>query len=119
MTDRVSLRGIRVFAHHGVHAEEQEHGQTFLIDVDVEIDLARAGATDDLADTIDYGGLAAAVAARASEERWDLIERVAERTAELVLEDERVSSVDVTVHKPEVVLPVPVSGVSVSISRRR
>lgn len=119
MTDRISLHGIRVFAHHGVYAEEQEHGQIFLIDVDVEIDLARAGATDELADTLDYGRLAAAIASRASAERWDLIERVAERTAELVLEDDRVSAVGVTVHKPEVVLPVPVAEVSVSISRRR
>lgn len=108
-----------MFAHHGVYTEEREQGQIFLIDVDVEIDLAKAGATDDLADTLDYGRLAAAIAARASGERWNLIERVAERTAELVLEDDRVSAVDVMVHKPEVVLPVPVAGVSVSISRRR
>lgn len=108
-----------MFAHHGVYAEEQERGQIFLIDVDVQIDLAQAGATDDLADTLDYGRLAAAIASRTAAERWDLIERVAERTAELVLEDDRVSSVDVTVHKPEVVLAVPVAGVSVSISRRR
>lgn len=119
MTDRISLRGIRVFAHHGVYTEEKEHGQIFLIDVDLEIDLAQAGATDDLTDTLDYGWLAAAIASRATGERWDLIERVAQRTAELVLEDDRVSSVDVTVHKPEVVLPVPVAGVSVSISRPR
>lgn len=119
MTDRISLRGIRVFARHGVHAEEQEHGQIFLIDVAVEMDLAGAGASDDLADTLDYGRLAAAIASRASGERWDLLERVAERTAQLVLDDDRVASVDVTVHKPEVVLPVPVAGVSVSISRHR
>lgn len=119
MTDRISLRGIRVFAHHGVYSEEQERGQIFLIDVDVELDLATAGATDDLADTLDYGRLADEIASRASRERWDLIERVAQRVAELVLEDDRVSSVDVTVHKPEVVLPVPVAGVSVSISRHR
>lgn len=119
MTDRISLRGIRVFAHHGVYAEEQERGQIFLIDVDIEIDLAAAAASDDLADTLDYGRLADAIASRASRERWDLIERVAERTADLVLEDDRVSAVDVTVHKPEVVLPVPVAGVSVSISRGR
>ncbi len=119
MTDRISLRGIRVFAHHGVYDEEQERGQIFLVDVDVEIDLAAAGASDDLADTLDYGRLAEEIASRASGERWDLIERVAERTADLVLEDDRVAAVDVTVHKPEVVLPVPVAGVSVSISRRR
>ena len=118
MSDRISLRGIRVFAFHGVHSTEQEQGQIFLIDVDVEMDLARAGATDDLAATIDYGVLASDIASRASSERWNLIERVAQRTADLVLEDDRVAAVDVTVHKPEVVLPVPVAEVSVSIRRR-
>ncbi len=119
MMDRISLRGIRVFAFHGVHASEQEQGQVFLIDIDVELDLSEAGETDELGATIDYGVLASDIASRASNERWNLIERVAQRTADLVLEDSRVSAVDVTVHKPEVVLPVPVAGVSVSIRRQR
>lgn len=117
--DRIRLDGIRVFAHHGVYEEEKERGQVFLIDVHIAIDLSAAGQTDDLAATIHYGELADAIVGRASTERWDLIERVAERTAELVLEDSRVDEVSVTVHKPEVTLPTPVAAVSVSVTRGR
>lgn len=119
MSDHIHLEGIRVFAHHGVYDEEKRRGQIFLIDVDIAIDLSSAGKTDDLTRTIHYGELADAIAHRASSERWDLIERVAERTAELVLEDSRVSEVCVRVHKPEVTLPTPVAGVSVSVTRER
>ena len=119
MSDRIHLQGIRVFAHHGVYDEEKRRGQIFLIDVDIAIDLSEAGSTDDLTRTIHYGELADAIVQRATSERWDLIERVAERIAELVLEDSRVEAVTVTVHKPEVTLPTPVAGVSVAVTRER
>ncbi len=119
MGDWIRLDGIRVFAYHGVYDEEKERGQIFLIDVHLRMDLSVAGETDDLAATIHYGELADAINQRASAERWDLIERVAERTAELVLDDPRVDEVTVTVHKPEVTLPTPVASVSVSVTRGR
>jgi dihydroneopterin aldolase len=119
MEDCIHLDGIRVYAHHGVYEDEKARGQVFLIDVHISIDLSGAGRTDDLGQTIHYGDLADAIVERASNERWDLIERVAERTAELVLEDARVEQVRVTVHKPEVTLPTPVGNVSVSVTRGR
>jgi dihydroneopterin aldolase len=119
MRDGIHLHGVRVYAHHGVYEEEKRRGQVFLIDVDIAMDLSEAGRTDDLARTIHYGELADAIVRRASSERWDLIERVAERTAELVLEDPRVEEVTVRVHKPEVTLPTPVANVSVSVTRGR
>lgn len=119
MGDWIRLDGIRVFAYHGVYDEEKLRGQIFLIDVHLRMDLSVAGKSDDLSATIHYGELADAIVQRASSERWDLIERVAERTAELVLEDPRVDEVTVSVHKPEVTLPTPVASVSVSVTRKR
>lgn len=119
MGDCIALEGIRVFAHHGVYEEEKERGQVFLIDVHLDMDLSIPGRSDDLEDTVHYGELADEIVKRASSERWNLIERVAERTAGLVLEDARVSSVRVTVHKPEVTLPTPVAAVSVTVVRDR
>ncbi len=119
MTDQIVLRGIEVFARHGVFAEERERGQRFLVDVVAALDLSAASASDDLADTLDYGALVQAVHDRVATERWDLIERVAERVADLVLEDARVSAVEVTVHKPEAPIPVAVADVAVVIRRSR
>lgn len=117
--DTITLTGVEVFAHHGVFDEERIAGQTFIIDVEVGLDLADARSNDDLDATLDYGWLAAAIHRRVSSERWNLIERVAERVADLVLADERVQQVTVTVHKPEAPIPVGFEDVAVTISRGR
>lgn len=117
--DAIELLGLEVFAHHGVLDHERELGQRFVIDVRLEVDLAPAGASDDLVDTVDYGTLAGRVAARVTDERHDLIETVAERVAEVCLDDARVRAVEITVHKPTAPLPVPAREVAVTVRRRR
>ena len=119
MSDSIRIDGLRVFGHHGVLAHERELGQTFTVDVALELDLAAAGASDDLADTVDYGALTGALAAVVSDERYDLIERLAQRLAETCLEDRRVAAVTVTVLKPHAPVPAPVDDVRVTIRRTR
>ena len=119
MTDRIKLTGIEVFAYHGVLTEEKERGQIFVVDVELFLDLADAASSDDLSATVHYGELAQAVHDRVKDERWDLIERVAGRVADLVLEDSRVEGVEVTIHKPSAPIDVPFSDVAVTISRLR
>lgn len=119
MTDRIALRGLTAFGHHGVLAHEQALGQTFTVDAELELDLAAAGASDALADTVDYGALSAALAAVVSDERYDLIERLATRLCEVCLADARVAAVTVTVHKPHAPVPVPVADVTVTLRRTR
>ncbi len=58
MADRIELRGLIVRGNHGVYEHERRDGQDFVIDITVWIDLAAAAASDDLADTFDYGTLA-------------------------------------------------------------
>ncbi|MFZ0492412.1 MAG: dihydroneopterin aldolase [Acidimicrobiia bacterium] len=119
MDGTIRLTGLRVFAHHGVLPEEQVDGQEFVIDVTVDMDLKRAVESDELAFTVDYGALADRIRRRVSEERWNLIERVAGRVVDLVLEDERVEAVEVTVHKPNAPIGAEFDDVSVSIRRTR
>ncbi len=115
--DSITLLGLRIPAHHGLLPEERVEGQTFLVDVTAWLDLAEAGKTDDLSHTLDYGSLAEAIHRRVSGERWNLIERVATRVSDLVLEDCRVSRVEVTVHKPEAPIAVGFEDVAVTIVR--
>lgn len=117
--DRIELRGIEVFGRHGVLAHEQELGQTFVIDATLELDLARAGASDDLADTVDYGALSGALVRVVRDERYDLIERLATRLCEVCLADARVAAATVTVHKPHAPVPVPLADVAVTLRRVR
>ena len=117
--DRIRLTGIEATGHHGVYPHERQDGQQFIADVELHVDTRPAAEQDQLDRSVDYGGLAEAVAAVLSGEPADLIETVAERIAALALSDERVRAVDVVVHKPQAPVTVPVVDVSVAIHRDR
>ncbi len=117
--DEIRLTGISVRAHHGVYPEEQDQGQDFVVDLVARLDLSAAGESDRLEDTVDYGALAQKVHDLVAAERWNLLERVAARVAELVLDDGRVREVEVTLHKPQAPMPLDFSDVSVMVRRCR
>lgn len=119
MTDRITLRGLRVHGHHGVLPAEREHGQEFLIDVDLEVDTRSASSTDDLTETVDYAALSDRVAAVVSGEPVNLIETLAARVAEVCLVDGHVRAVTVEVHKPHAPVSVAVDDITVRIRRER
>jgi dihydroneopterin aldolase len=119
MTDRIELRGLRALGVHGVLPEEQTRAQPFDVDLDVEADLSTAGHTDRLEDTLDYGAMADAVERVVSAEHHQLLERLAERIAEEVLGDERVTSVTVTVRKLRPPVPQDLATSGVRITRKR
>ncbi len=117
--DRITLTGIEVVAHHGALPHEREHGQRFVVDAVLEVDLAHAARSDDLADTVDYGGLAQRIAGLAAGEPVDLIEALAGRIADACLEDGRITAVEVTVHKPSAPVGVVARDVAVTLRRER
>ena len=117
MSDRIRLTGLRVRGFHGVLPAERRDGQDFLVDVALELDLAPAAATDDLTRTVDYGALAERLAAVVAGEPVQLIETLAVRLADVCLADRRVSSAEVTVHKPSAPISVPFADVSVTVVR--
>jgi dihydroneopterin aldolase/2-amino-4-hydroxy-6-hydroxymethyldihydropteridine diphosphokinase len=117
--DRILLTGIRVRAFHGVHAEERERGQDFVVDLELHVSTAAAAASDDVRDTVHYGVLARRVAAAVAADPVNLIETVAERVATLALEFEGVVRVRVTVHKPDAPIPLPFEDVAVVVDRAR
>ena len=50
----IELRGLNFFAYHGVLPEEREQGNTFVVDLSLEANIARAIYTDELEDTVNY-----------------------------------------------------------------
>ncbi|GLZ48658.1 7,8-dihydroneopterin aldolase [Actinomycetospora sp. NBRC 106375] len=119
LADRIALRGLRVRGHHGVFDHERRDGQDFVLDLVLELDLAAAGASDDLADTVDYGALADTAAAVVAGPPRRLIEAVAAEVAARVLSDARVVAVEVTLHKPQAPIAVPFDDVAVVVRRER
>ena len=99
MADQIEVRGIRAMGVIGVLAEEKVRPQPFEVDLVMECDLTEAGATDDLATTVNYGLAGDRVVAVITGESHELLERVAQRIADEVLAMDRVVAVEVTVKK--------------------
>jgi len=119
MIDRIALTGLRARGRHGVYDFERESGQEFVVDVVLELPLARAAASDDVADTVDYGELASRLVAVVTGEPVALIEMLASRLVATCLDDPRVFAATVTVHKPQAPIPHEFADVSVTIRRER
>lgn len=119
--DRIELRGLRLTAVVGVLPEERDRAQPLEVDLDLVADLSAAGASDDLADTVDYGAVCDEVAQVCASARPLLLERLAEEVAAAVLaRDGRICSVEVAIRKlrPPVPHALASSGVRVVRARR-
>ena len=119
VSDQIVLKGISAVGHHGVLDFEKRDGQTFVVDVTMQVDLAPAGASDDLADTVNYAEVAGDVVALVQGEPLDLIEALAARIADRVLARPLVEAVEVVVHKPQAPVGHPFTDVQVRVVRER
>ncbi|WP_345753665.1 2-amino-4-hydroxy-6-hydroxymethyldihydropteridine diphosphokinase [Bifidobacterium pseudocatenulatum] len=117
--DQIRLTGVRAVGKHGVLDFEHERAQTFVVDATLFLDLAPAGHSDDLHDTVDYGAIAKGIVAIIEGEHVDLIEKLADRIANMILEYPAVAQTQVTVHKPSAPIVVPFDDVSVTVERSR
>jgi 7,8-dihydroneopterin aldolase/epimerase/oxygenase len=97
--DRILISGLRELGVHGVLPEEQVRPQPFEVDIELLVDVASAGRSDELDDTVDYGAVCEAVSRIVSSEQYRLLERLATRIAEVCRADPRVVGVVVEVRK--------------------
>lgn len=120
MNDKMILTGIEVFGYHGCSVEEQTLGQKFYVDIELNLDLSKAGRSDDYADTVDYVEILSCVEEIVGGPARRLIEKVAEDIAEKILSDfDKVESVTVTLHKPNAPLKFTYVDAAVKIFRKR
>ena len=115
--DRILISGLREMGVHGVLAEEQERAQPFQVDLELVVDLAAAGSSDALADTVDYGAISDAVRRVVADEHHQLLERLAARIAEVCRADARVNGVVVEVRKLQPPIAGQIDYVGVRIER--
>jgi dihydroneopterin aldolase len=120
VTDRIALNNMRFQGRHGVLAEEQATPQAFEVDVELALDLAPAGVSDDLSYTVDYREVFAIVRDTIEGPSRRLIESLAETIAARLVTGfagAGVSEVVVRVRKPNVLLPGALDAASVEITR--
>ncbi|HET6174534.1 MAG TPA: dihydroneopterin aldolase [Gaiellales bacterium] len=115
----IEVRGLTVHAHHGVHEDEREHGQPFVLDLVLVPRSSLGCETDRLGDTVSYGDAARMAVEVATSMRFDLIERLAAHVADTLLARLPLERATITVHKPEAPLGLELGDVAVTVSRVR
>jgi dihydroneopterin aldolase len=120
MTDFVYVTGLALHAFHGVMEHEATVGQTFYIDLVLDIDLTQASRSDRIADTVGYDQVVDVASRTFCAQRYRLVEAAAGAIADAVLTAfSAVTSVRVTVHKPHAPVAATFSDVGVTIVRNR
>lgn len=120
MSDTIFVTALSLHAYHGVMAHEAEVGQTFKLDILLNLDLQEASRSDKLADTVSYDQVVDAAAQAFCAQRFRLVEAAAGAVAQALLSRfEQVASVQITVHKPHAPIAATFDDVGVSIIRAR
>jgi dihydroneopterin aldolase len=107
MTDKILLIGAHFYARHGVSDDEQRLGGRYVVDVELESDLARAATSDNLADTTSYSDVYRTVREIIEGQSFRLIETLAETIAQALLARYAPKTVTVRVKKQ----PPPMDGI--------
>ena len=120
MSDQVFVNGLALHAYHGVMPHEGKVGQSFILDLVMDIDLAAAAKSDKLADTVGYDVVADVVSRAFTAKRYRLVEAAAGAVADAVLGNfPRIQKVRVTVRKPHAPVAAIFTDVGVIITRTR
>ena len=103
--DKIALKGMVFYGYHGVAPEEQKLGQRFIVDLEMERDLSRAGLSDDPEDTVSYALVFDMVRQIMEGPSRKLLENLAETIAQQALDGYDLEAIRVIVRKPEVPMP--------------
>lgn len=117
--DKIKIENLEVFANHGVFPEETKLGQKFLVNIVLHMNTRKAGKTDDLGESVNYGEVSHFATEFLREHTYHLIEAAAEQLAEAVLRTyPLVREVTVAIKKPWAPIGLPLESVSVEITRK-
>lgn len=118
--DRILLKGLEVFAYHGVNPEEKREGQRFVADVSLAADLSRARRSDRLEDTINYAAVRKAVQGALTGASYDLLERAAQAVCDrLLAEFPQARAVTLRLKKPDAPMDAVFEYAAVEITQER
>lgn len=114
------IRGLRIFAFHGVNPEEKENGQLFIVDLTVFLDLQPACNNDDLENTVSYAKIIKTIRRVLQAEKYDLLEFTAQQVVTAVFaEYPPVQRVEIVLKKPDAPIRADFDYVAVELTRGR
>lgn len=116
--DYISIKNLEVFSKHGVFEEENRLGQKFAIDCKLYFETRKAGISDNIDESVDYGRVCHFINAFMKGHVYKLIETCAERLAEdILVEYPIISKIELTIKKPWAPIGLPIEEVAVTIYR--
>lgn len=116
--DEIIIKELEIFAHHGVYDFETQNGQNFYLNVVLYTDTKKAGRTDELSDSTNYGEVCQFLTDFLTENTYKLLEAAVEQSAaELLHRFPLIRGVELELRKPEAPIPLPFESVSVCIRR--
>lgn len=117
--DKISIAGIKAFGYHGVFEHERKSGQDFIVDIEFSYKTKKAIKSDSIEDAIDYGAVAILVKSVIEGEPRNLIEKVADEIAQRLLNNFKIDSVKVVLHKPHAPIDMKFNDISVIVERKK
>ncbi|MCC8016911.1 MAG: dihydroneopterin aldolase [Clostridiales bacterium] len=118
--DKIIIKGLKIFAYHGVNPEEKEKGQNFIFDIILYVNINKACRSDNVEDTVSYANVVKTVRKIFTSEKYNLIEKCAQITADEILNEyDEVFKVDLTLKKPQAPVNADFDYMAVNIIRSR
>ena len=118
--EKIHIKGLEIYAYHGVFQEEKDKGQPFVLDITMELDCMNACMTDCLEGTVNYAEVCDAAEEIMLSEKCDLIERAAQKVCDGILEKfPPVQAVTVVLKKPEAPVSQKIAYAAVELRRER
>ncbi|MBR1931902.1 MAG: 2-amino-4-hydroxy-6-hydroxymethyldihydropteridine diphosphokinase [Lachnospiraceae bacterium] len=116
--DEIRIKGLEVYAYHGVYQDEKEKGQIFRVNAVLYTDTHAAGVADDLELSTDYGAVCKLINEQMKVHTYDLLETVAEQLCrDILLNFDLIKEVEIEICKPQAPIGLPFEDVSVCIRR--
>lgn len=116
--DYIKITGLKLYAYHGVLAEEKKNGQDFFINARLFYSMRKPGISDDLNDALNYAAVCEFIGKTFAEERFDLIEAAGEHLCRmLLLHFPLLDKIELELRKPHAPIPMEFEDVSVHMER--
>ncbi len=118
--EKIYIKGLEIYAYHGVFPEEKEKGQPFVLDITLELEAGNACRTDELDNTVSYAEVCDTVEEVMLSKKCNLIEHAAQRVCDAILEGyPQVQAVEVLLKKPEAPVKQKIAYAAVELRRER
>ena len=118
--DKITIKGLKLFAYHGVNEEEKINGQEFILDLDYYLDLEKSCENDDINATVSYAKVVKCIKKAFTGDKYDLIEKAAQVVCDALFDEfEAIKAIKTTLKKPNAPVNAEFDYMAVTIERKR